>query len=83
MMYNNNRERTATSIVETLKEFRNILLGQKIKVHADHENLTYKSFHSDQVMIWQLYIEEYLPNLQEYRDAIYYAVANALSRLDL
>jgi RNase H-like domain found in reverse transcriptase len=35
------------SIVETLKEFRNILLGQRIKVHTNHENLTYKTFNSD------------------------------------
>jgi hypothetical protein len=31
-------------IVETLKEFCNILLGQRVKVHTDHENLTYKTF---------------------------------------
>jgi RNase H-like domain found in reverse transcriptase len=33
-------ERELLSTVETLKEFRNILLGQKIKVHTDHETYT-------------------------------------------
>jgi hypothetical protein len=46
------------STVETLEEFRNILLGQQIVVHTDHTNLTYKHFNSDRVMIWRLFIED-------------------------
>ena len=74
-------ERELLSIVETLKEFRNILLGQKIKVHTDHENLTYKTFNSDRVMRWRLYIEEYSPELQ-YIKGTSNVVADALSRLE-
>jgi hypothetical protein len=75
-------EQELLSIVGTLKEFRNILLGQKIKVHTDHENLTYKNFSSDQVMKWRLYIEEYSPELQ-YIKGTHNVVADALSRLDM
>jgi len=47
-------ERELLSIIETLKEFRNILVGQQIIVHTDYENLTYKNFNSDRVMHWRL-----------------------------
>ena len=43
-------ERELLSIVETLKEFRNILLGQQIIVHTDHENLTYKNFMGEELL---------------------------------
>jgi RNase H-like domain found in reverse transcriptase len=33
-------EREFLAIVETLKEFQNILLGQKITIFTDHQNLT-------------------------------------------
>jgi hypothetical protein len=75
-------EREMLSIVETLKDLRNILLGQQIKVHTDHENLTYKNFNSDQVMRWRLYIEEYSPVLQ-YIKGTHNVVADALSWLDM
>jgi RNase H-like domain found in reverse transcriptase len=56
-------ERELLSIVETLKKFRNILLGHRIVVHTDHKNLTCKNFNTERVMQWRLLLEEYGPEL--------------------
>ena len=75
-------ERELLSIVETLKEFRNILLGHKIVVHTDHKNLTCKNFNTERVMRWRLILEEYGPELRYIKGGDN-VVADALSRLDL
>jgi RNase H-like domain found in reverse transcriptase len=56
-------ERELLAIVETLKEFRNILLGHRICIFTDHENLTYKNFSTESAMQWRLLIEEFGPEL--------------------
>ena len=50
-------ERELLTIVETLKECRNISLGQKMIIHSNHKNLTYQNFNTYRVMRWRLIIE--------------------------
>ena len=69
------------AIVETLKEFKNILLGQQIRVYTDHKNLTYKQFNTDRVLRWRLILEEFSPELV-YIKGQNNIIADALSRLD-
>jgi hypothetical protein len=52
------------SIVETLCEFCNIILGYKIIVHTDHKKMTYAEITSDRVMRWRLLIEEFGPEFR-------------------
>ncbi len=75
-------ERELLSIVETLKAYRNILLGHEIEVHTDHKNLVYKTFNTERVMRWRLIIEEFGPKLL-YIKGENNVVADALSRLGL
>ena len=75
-------ERELLAIVETLKEFRNILLGQTSRVYTDHQNLTYKNFNTERVMRWRLILEEYGPEIL-YLPGHKNVVADALSRLNL
>ena len=75
-------ERELLAIVETLKEFRNILLGQQIYVYTDHKNLTCTNFNTDRVMRWRLILEEYGPKII-YTKGKTNIVADALSRLNM
>lgn len=74
-------EQELLSIVETLKEFRNILLGQDLVVHTDHMNIIYGNLSNDRIARWRLLLEEFGPEYQHIKgkDNV---VADALSRLD-
>ena len=75
-------EKELLSIVETIKEFRNILLGHHITVYTDHKNLTYQMFNTESVMRWRLILEEFGPELK-YIKVENNVVANALSCLEM
>jgi hypothetical protein len=54
-------EQEILSIVETLKEFRDILLGQQVIAHTDHLNILYGKLSNDRITRWRLLLEEYGP----------------------
>ena len=77
-------EKELLGIVETLKYFRNILLGNKVIIYTDHKNITYDSsnFDSDRILRQRLLIEEFGAELR-YIKGENNVVADALSRLPM
>jgi RNase H-like domain found in reverse transcriptase len=75
-------ERELLSIIETLKEYQNILLGHQIKVFTNHKNLIYKTFNTKRVIRWHLIIKEFGPQLT-YIKRVNNMVADALSRMQM
>ena len=76
-------ERELLSIVELIKEYRNMLLGQKIIVYTDHKNLLYVNTTSpERVMRWRLILEEYGVELR-YIKGDGNIVADSLSRMTI
>ena len=71
------------AIVETPKEFKGMLWGQKIVVFTDHKNLIQDALRltSDRVYRWRLLLEEYGPEIVHIK-GIHNTVADAISRLD-
>ncbi len=71
------------AIVETLKEFIQILWRQDIKVYTDHKNLTRDALGltSDRVYRWRLLLEEYAPKII-YVKEIHNTVADAILQLE-
>ncbi len=60
-------EKELLAIVETFKEFRNILMGQRIVVYTDYKNLTYKAYNTEPVICRRLIFKQYMADLQYIR----------------
>ena len=74
-------EQELLSIVETLKQFKNIPLGQKLIVHADHKNLLFQKMSTDRIIQWRLLIEEFGPTFLHMKGEKN-VIADELSQLD-
>jgi hypothetical protein len=74
-------EQELLSIVETLKEFEDILYSHRIIVHTDHKNLLYQSLATQRLVRWRMLIEEYDTTFGHVAGTDN-LVADALSRLE-
>ena len=68
--------------METLKEFRTIILGHSITVYTEHKNLTFENFTTEIVIHRRLMLEEYGPEIKYIKGPDNDAL-DALSRLPL
>ena len=77
-------EKELLGVVETLKEFRTILHGQRIKVYTDHKNLEHENSTatSQRAMRWRVLLEEFNPEIVHIK-GVHNTVADAISRLDI
>ena len=77
-------EKELLSIVEMLKEYKNILFGYNIEINTDHANLIHETLlmTSDRVMRWRLLLEEYNPHFKWIKGEKN-IVADGLSRLPM
>jgi len=75
-------EKEVLSVVETLCEFCDILLGAKLNVYTNHLNLTHEitKFSTQRVLCWRLFWEEYGPQFF-YKDGESNFKTDALSRV--
>ena len=58
------KDRELLRIVWTLKDFRNILFGHKLRIYTDNRKLTCKIFDTNRVLIWILILKEYGPYIE-------------------
>ncbi len=68
--------------METLREFKNILLGQKLIIHTDHMNILYGNLSNDRIVRWRLLLEEFGPTYVHVK-GVDNVVADALSRMEM